>query len=432
MAGANIPFGAATRIAGEVDSVYLFITGVAVFFFLLTQGLLIYFAVKYRKRKGEKERDTPYITSNRILEGVWIAVPTLLVMTIFAYGYKVWEDMRTPLAGAEEINVTARQWLYKFKYPDGRTAVNELRVPVGQPVQLTMTSEDVIHGFFIPDYRIKQDILPGRYTYLWFQPDKAGTYTIFCTQYCGVGHSGMLAHLIVMSQEDYHAWESTQSEQHEKGMPLADKGGSLVEKYGCLACHSLDGTIKVGPSFKGLFGGTVVFVDGSTAVADEDYIRQCILEPNVKVLKGFKPLMPTFKGMASDEDITAIISFLKSISGRPGIVTVTGFPGEEGSKESPETLAKAGAELVKNSGCLACHTTDGTKKVGPTFKGLYGSRVPLEGGATVAAVDAYIRESLYEPGAKVVKGYQNIMPSYKGTISDRDVDAITEYIKTLK
>jgi len=309
----NIPFGAATRIAGEVDSVYVFITGIAVFFFLLTQGMLIYFAFKYRMRKGEEERDTPYMTTNRVLEGVWIAVPTILVMAIFAYGYKVWDDIRTPLVGAEEIHVTARQWLYKFQYPDGRTAVNELRVPVNQPVQLTMTSEDVIHGFFIPDYRIKQDILPGRYTYLWFQPDKPGTYIIFCTQYCGVGHSNMSAHLIVMPQDEYRKWEGGQVEAEEKTMPLSDKGKLLVDKYGCLACHSVDGTARVGPTFKGLYGSAAPLSDESVVTADADYIRESILEPGAKVVKGYKPIMPTFKGILTGEDITAVIAYIKTL-----------------------------------------------------------------------------------------------------------------------
>jgi len=307
-----IPFGAASKIAGEVDSVYVFITAIAVFFFLVTQGLLIYFAIKYRRRKGQ-EVETPYITSNRVLEGIWIAIPTLLVMAIFAYGYKVYEDMRTPLPGATEINVTAKQWLYEFKYPDGRVAINELRASVGEPVQLTMTSTDVIHGFFIPEYRIKQDILPGRYTYLWFQPDRPGTFDVYCTQYCGAGHSEMKAKLIVMSEDGYRQWEAGQAEAHEKTVPLAEKGKTIVERSGCLACHTVDGRALVGPTLKGLYGSRVMLDDGSTVTADEDYLKESLLLPNAKVVKGYKPLMPTFKGMLSDEDITAVIAYMKTV-----------------------------------------------------------------------------------------------------------------------
>src|SRR5512143_3982065 len=246
----GIPFGAASPIAGEVDSVYIFITTIAVIFFIITQGLLIYFAVKYRRRKGRPDAETPDIRTNRVLEGIWVAIPTALVMAIFAYGYKVFEDIRTPLPGAEEINVVAKQWLWEFKYPDGRTAINELRVPVGGPVQLTMTSTDVIHGFFVPQFRIKQDVLPGRYTYLWFKPEKVGTYDIFCSQYCGMGHSAMLAKLIVMPQADYQEWVTEQLETQKHAMPPSERGKALVERLGCLACHSTDGTMKVGPSYK--------------------------------------------------------------------------------------------------------------------------------------------------------------------------------------
>ncbi len=310
---ANIPFGAASRIAGEVDSLFLYITGVTVFFFIVTQGLLIYFAFKYRKKKGEEDRETKYITSNRVLEGIWIGIPTLLVMSIFAYGYKVWDDMRTPLQHAEEIHVTAQQWLFRFKYPDGREAINELRVPVNQPIQLTMTSKDVIHAFYIPEFRVKQDILPGRYTYVWLKPDVVGTYTVYCTQYCGMGHSNMLAKFYVMSTHEYNEWYQKQAEEEEKALPLPEKGKALVEKNGCLACHSIDGTFKVGPTWKDLYGSPVKLTDGRTVTANDDYIRESILDPNAKIVQGYKPVMPTFKGILSDDDITAIIAYIKTL-----------------------------------------------------------------------------------------------------------------------
>jgi len=300
------------QLAEEVDALFIFILLVGLFFFLITQGALIWFAVRYRKRKGEKEPDTPYITGNRLLETVWVVVPSFLILAIFIYGYLVFRDIRTPPPGTAEINVTARQWLYLFKYPDGRTAVNEVRVPQGKPVRFVMTSADVIHGFYLPEFRLKQDILPGSYTSLWLQPEKEGKYDIYCTQYCGTGHSTMRAVMIVMPGEEYREWLAGKEEE-EKGEPLWEKGKELAEKSVCLACHSIDGTTKIGPTWKGLFGRTVTFTDGTTATADEQYVKNYIEEPNVRVIKGFQPVMPSYKGMLKDDDITAIIAYIKTL-----------------------------------------------------------------------------------------------------------------------
>lgn len=300
------------HLAEEVDSVFIFIFFVGLFFFVITQGALIWFAIRYRKRKGEKEPETPYITGNWLLEIAWVVIPSCLILAIFIYGYLVFRDIRTPPPGAPEINVTAKQWLYLFKYPDGRTAVNEVRIPQGKPVRFIMTSADVIHGFYLPEFRLKQDILPGSYTSLWLQPDRPGRYDIYCTQYCGTGHSTMRAVMIVMGEEEYREWLAGKTEE-EKGEPLWEKGKELAEKSGCLACHTIDGSPKIGPTWKGLFNRTVTFTDGTTATADEQYIKNYIEEPNVKVIKGFQPVMPSYKGMLKDDDITAIIAYIKTL-----------------------------------------------------------------------------------------------------------------------
>lgn len=303
--------GDVSLIAGQVDDVFLFITLMGLIFFVITQGFLIYFAVKYRRKKQEEPGETPYITGNHWLEAVWIVIPSLVVLAIFIYGYVVYRDIRTPPPDAVEIQVTARQWLFQFTYPDGRTAVNEVRVEVGKPVKFLMTSMDVLHGFYLPDFRVKEDILPGSYTFLWVQPEKAGRYDIFCTQYCGTGHSTMRAALIVLNHEDYEHW--AKQEEKPGTLPLSKQGEELVEKSGCLACHSLDGSTKVGPSLKGLFGRTVTLADGKTVVANEDYLRESLLNPGAKIVKDFPPVMPTFQGILKDDEITAVIAYIKTL-----------------------------------------------------------------------------------------------------------------------
>ena len=301
----------AGRLAREVDGVFLFIFLVALFFFIITQGALIYFAVRYRRKSEGEEADTPYITGNRALEIVWVVIPSILLLAIFAYGYVVFRDIRTPPSGATEINVTARQWLFAFNYPDGRSEINQVHLQVGKAVKFIMTSPDVIHGFYLPEFRLKQDILPGSYNYLWVQPDRPGRFDIFCTQYCGTGHSTMRAVMVVLSAEDYEHWRG--AEEKPVGLPPVKKGEEAVEHSGCLACHSLDGTVKVGPTFKGLFGSTVLLSNGKSVVADENYLRESIVDPNAMIVKGFQPVMPSYKGILKDDDIAAIIAYLKAL-----------------------------------------------------------------------------------------------------------------------
>lgn len=313
MALFRTPGAEVSRLAGEIDSMFIFITLVGLFFFLVTQGCLFWFALRYRKDRRAVEAPTPHITGHRLLEWLWVTVPTIVVIVIFVYGYVVFREIRTPPPGAMEIGVTARQWLFTFRYPDGRTSVNEARVPAHRPVKFVMTSQDVIHGFYLPAFRVKQDILPGAYTHLWLQPEKTGEFDIFCTQYCGTGHSNMRARLIVMAPEEYAKWAKGEVVAKPGLVSPVEKGEELVERSGCLACHSLDGTPKVGPTLKGIYGHRVELADGKTATADDNYIREAILDPNAKVVKGFQPVMPTFKGQLKDEDVAAIIAYIKTL-----------------------------------------------------------------------------------------------------------------------
>jgi cytochrome c oxidase subunit 2 len=310
----TLPSGNDASLASQdVDAVFVFILIIAGFFFVLTQGLLIYFATRYRRKKGEPPAETPYITGKQSLEIIWIVIPSLLLVAIFAYGLIIFVKMRTPIPGASEVQVTASQFQWNFKYPDGRSYPNELRIALGKPVKLIMSSRDVIHGFFVPAYRQKQDVLPGRYTYLWLVPQRAGSFDIYCSQYCGTGHSVMRGTLTVLSQADYAKWEQDERKKMQAGAqsPTA-KGKALFDSNGCSGCHSTDGTTKVGPTLKGVFGSSVELSDGKKVTADEEYLRESIVDPNAKIVKGFQPIMPTFKTLKDDE-IAAIVAYLKSL-----------------------------------------------------------------------------------------------------------------------
>jgi len=303
----------ASLASHDVDEVFIFILVVAGFFFILTQGLLFYFAVRYRRKKGE-EVNTPYITGNHALEIVWIIIPSVLLVAIFAYGLMVFIKMRTPLPNATEVQVVGTQFQWSFKYPDGRTAANELRLEVDKPVKLIMISRDVIHGFFIPAYRQKQDVLPGSYTYLWLLPKKIGTFDVYCSQYCGTGHSLMRANLIVMPHAEYLAWQQAEQQKLQAGAQSpVQKGKSLFESAGCASCHSTDGSPKVGPTLKGVYGSWVESIEGHRVLANEDYLRDSIEEPNEFVVKGFQPIMPSFKATLKPDEIEAIISYMKTL-----------------------------------------------------------------------------------------------------------------------
>ena len=323
---------AATDIAVQWDSLYNFLIWLSVFFFVLVVGAMIWFAIQYRARPGIK---TKYITGNHLLEGVWIAIPTVLLLIIFGWGYTVYHKMKQPPSDAYEIRVVGKQWLWTFQYDNGRTSVGEVYVPMNKPVKLIMNSEDVLHGFFIPNFRVKQDVVPGMYSSIWFEATVPGKHQVFCTEYCGTSHSGMLAKLIVLNDEQWKQWsngkklgpipeagkELTATEIQNANVAslqpvaggLAMQGKHIFETKGCVACHTNDGTTKIGPSLKGVYGSRVELTDGSFVKADDDYIRESIEKPQAKVVKGFSPLMPTFQGLVSGTEMNALIAYIRSI-----------------------------------------------------------------------------------------------------------------------
>lgn len=305
----------ASNLARGVDNVLIFVTIISVFFFFLISAFLVVFAIKYR-RKAENE-ETPYITGNKLLETIWTIIPSILLMIIFYWGYIEFMEMRTPPKDALEVNVAAKQWLWQFDYYNGKKTINELYVQQNRPVKMVMRSDDVLHSFFVPDFRVKQDILPGNYTQLWFIPTKVGTFELFCAEYCGTSHSQMLAKVNVLSPEAFAIWEKgigiDKSTDITSSLPPAESGQKLYERSGCTACHTIDGATIVGPSFKGLFGQTEKLQDGSTAIVDENYIRESILDPTAKMVEGYAPVMPSYKGLLSDKEITDIIEYIKTL-----------------------------------------------------------------------------------------------------------------------
>lgn len=296
--------------ASEVDGLYIFITVLTIFFFFFN-GALIFYAAKRWKRRSEAEV-TPHITHDTRLELLWSLIPLAVVMLIFFWGFKGYVSAWVAPNDSMEIVVTGKKWLWEFEYPDGTRALNDLHVPVNKPVKLIMHAEDVIHSFFVPAFRLKRDVLPGRYTEMWFTATEPGVYQVYCTEYCGKGHSDMLARIYVDTPEEYEVFLREGDEQVRK-MPLKDLGKLVYENKGCATCHSIDGTRGQGPSFKGIWGKTERGADGKEYLVDENYIRESILYPNAVVVQGYEPIMPTFQGLLREREILGIIEYIKSL-----------------------------------------------------------------------------------------------------------------------
>ncbi len=296
--------------AEPVDRVFSFIFWVSVFFFVLIVALMVAFVVRYRRRPGREDAEDSAHHSTA-LELTWTLIPIAIVVFIFAWGFKVYLDLNTPPANSYEILVTGQKWKWLFTYPNGHVDEN-LHVPLDTPVRLVMTSEDVIHGFYIPAFRLKRDVVPGRYVKVWFRAIKPGEYQIYCTQYCGTGHSDMWAKVVVHEPGGFERWLDEAS-NFLKTMSPAEAGEKLYRTRGCAQCHSVDGTGGTGPTFRALFGHPVPLEGGKTVTADEDYIRESILDPQAKIVLGFQPVMPTFQGRLKDQEITAIIEYVKTV-----------------------------------------------------------------------------------------------------------------------
>lgn len=296
-----------TDVARQVDNLYSFLLIASLIACAILIGGMIYFVTKYKRQTNNDK--TAYITHSHTLEFLWSFIPLVIFMGVFVWGWKIYNQMRTYPANSLEIHAYGKQWSWEFAYKSGKKSANELVVPVDQPVKLILTANDVIHSFYVPSFRIKQDAVPGRYTTLGFTAEKLGEFQVFCAEFCGGDHSKMLATIKVVPREDYEKW----LKENDDALPIDQRGKKLFGLKGCVGCHSADGSAKVGPTLAKVFGKTEALVDGSVQV-DEDYLRESILKPNAKIVKGFAPnVMPTFQGQLQEDELTALIEYIKTL-----------------------------------------------------------------------------------------------------------------------
>ena len=296
---------AASTQAGNVDILYFAVVAISAFFSVLIAALVISFAVKFRRRSPD-EVGAP-ITGSLALELLWTIVPLLITMVLFVWGAWVFLDMARPPRGSMEIFVVGKQWMWKVQHPDGQREINELHVPAGRNVRLTIGSEDVIHSYYIPAFRQKIDAVPGKLTTMWFNATTPGEYHLFCAEYCGTKHSGMIGKIVVMAPDDFENWLAGGS-----GASTSASGEKLFSDLACNTCH-VEGSGGRGPVLNGVPGSMVQLADGSTVLADDNYLRESIMNPQAKIVAGYQPLMPTFQGLVSEEGLLQLISYIKSL-----------------------------------------------------------------------------------------------------------------------
>ncbi len=315
----------ASALAGQVDGLYFFLVAVSAFFTVLIFVTIFVFAIKYRR---ENNPHPTHIEGSLPLELTWTLIPLGICMIFFAWGSLIYFQEGRPPKGAMEIYAVGKQWMWKFEHDTGQREINTLHVPINRDVKMIMSSQDVIHSFFVPAFRIKQDVLPGRYATTWFRPTKLGTYHLFCAEYCGTQHSGMIGEVVVMDPSAYQAWMVSGG----SAGALSVSGQQAFEQMGCGTCHRSD-TQGRGPNLAGIYNKQVMLDDGRTVMADENYLRESILNPAVKVVAGFKPIMPTYQGQVSEETLAELVSYIKSLAQPQANGTATKQVAETGNRE---------------------------------------------------------------------------------------------------
>ena len=435
---------------GSIDTtllITLIITGI---FFVAVTLFMAVAVIRFRHREG---RRAAYEPENKKLEWWLIGVTSVGIVGMLAPGLVVYDDFVRVPKEAYELEVVAQQWQWGFRFPGadgqlGKSDVsfidagnplgvdasdpasqddvliksNEVRLPLGRPVKVLLRSKDVLHNFYIPQIRSKMDMVPGMVSYFWFTPTQTGTFEVLCAEYCGVGHYNMRGLMRVESPEDFEQWldEQPTFAQTMAAVPqpgqgdLLEMGRQLAQSNGCLACHSLDGSASLGPSWKGLYGRREALVDGSSVLVDEAYLKESILEPKAKMVQGYPPVMVAYA--FSEVELDALVALIRSLSGAPA-------PGAGAT----DPLLK-GQQLAESLGCLACHSVDGSPRVGPSWLGLFGRQTTLADGTEVRADEAYLKASILNPNSQIVKGYAPMMPAY--ALSDEELQALIALIQS--
>jgi len=329
----------ASTFSWKVDALYFYLSGVTLFFTLLISITLIFFVIRYRRR-------TPYeiprpIAGSHRLETLWTVIPFLIAMTMFGWGARLYFEQYKPPQNAIEIYVVGKQWMWKLQHATGQREINELHVPVGRKIKLIMTSEDVIHDFFVPAFRTKADVVPGRYTTIWFEATKPGTYHLFCAEYCGMNHSGMTGSVYVMEPREFDNWLSGNA---GNASPSA-AGQQLFQTLGCASCHGASGEGGRGPTLANAFGRDALLEGGQKVKFDEGYVRESILNPGAKIVAGYQPIMPTFQGQVSEDQLVQLVAFIKSLSA--GAAAPASTPAAPAS--SPLPSPKASGSPTQNA-----------------------------------------------------------------------------------
>lgn len=345
---------AASTVANDVDLLFLVWSVISIFFTVLIAGLIIYFMARYRRRHPEEVGQTE--RAAMWLEVGWSVIPLVIMLAMFVWGTQVFFKIyRTP-KDAVRYSAVGKQWMWKFQHPTGQREINTLHVPVGLPIRMDLQSEDVIHSFFVPAFRVKQDAVPGRVTSVWFEATKPGVYHLFCAEYCGGEHSKMIGSVVVLEPQEYENWLAGAG----TGQTMAASGAALFESLACVTCHregeAAAGQIARGPSLKGLYGNPVKLADGRTVIADDEYIRESILQPMSKLVAGWDPVMPTFQGQVTEEQLSQLIAYVRSLGG-----TGSAAAGGTGGPAPAAAQGAAPGESSASSPASSSDETDGSR-----------------------------------------------------------------------
>ncbi|WP_415770894.1 c-type cytochrome [Pseudomonas sp. LB3P38] len=441
---------------GSIDTTLFITLIISGIFFIAVTLFMAVALIRFRHKEGGR---AAYQPENKKLETWLIIVTSIGIAAMLAPGLVVYDDFIRVPKNAYELEVVSQQWQWAFRFPgqDGKLGKsdikfvdsvnplgldpkdpvgqddvliksNEVHLPLDQPVKVLLRSKDVLHNFYIPQIRSKMDMVPGMVSYFWFTPTVIGKYEVLCAEYCGVGHYNMRGHMIVEEQGAFDQWLNSQPTFAQTLTTAAkpsqdsvlEKGRLLAEKYGCGACHSQDGSASLGPGWKGLYGRTEQFADGTSALVDEAYVKESILDPKARLVQGYPPVMVAYT--LTEDELGAVVALIKSLgAGQQNV--------EPGEASSPgDDLATQGQGLAQSLGCLACHSVDGSKGIGPSWQRLYGETVTLADGTSIKADEGYIKDSILNPSAKIVKGYAAVMPAF--TPSDQELNALIAFIKS--